>query len=70
MAKLIGSGALTLALLLPSAVGPPGPVAVAPVGGSLFICVASGVLFGASVLTGNALGAAGAVVSAIHNGCL
>jgi hypothetical protein len=56
--------------------GPPGPSAPAvialvdaPVGGSVFVCAATGILFGASILTGNALGAAGAALSAYVNGC-
>ena len=86
MRRTFGPGLAALVLLLPlfgsptaDSPAPPGharppAVLLAPdpsvSGGSLFICVASGVLFGTAVLMGNALGAAGAAVSAIHNGCI
>lgn len=45
-------------------------VAETVTGSGVFICIASGVLFGAAVLAGNAIAAAGAAVNAINNGCL
>ncbi len=39
-------------------------------GGSVLICVLTGMLFGASVISGNAIAAGGAVIGAINNGCL
>ena len=45
-------------------------VGISVSGGSVLICVLSGILFGASVLTGNTIGAAASVVTAIENGCL
>jgi len=45
-------------------------LAAAPWGGSVLTCMASGLLFGAAVLSGNVLAAAGAVVGALSNGCL
>ena len=39
-------------------------------GGSVLICALTGILFGAAVMSGNALAAGGAVVSAINQGCL
>ncbi len=46
------------------------PVAAVPVGGSVWVCVAAGVLFGANALAGNVAGAAGALLAAGINGCL
>jgi hypothetical protein len=39
-------------------------------GGSVLICALTGILFGAAVMSGNALAAGGAVVGAINSGCL
>jgi hypothetical protein len=39
-------------------------------GGSVLICALTGMLFGAAIMTGNALAAGGAVVGAIKHGCL
>ncbi|MBZ0268275.1 hypothetical protein K8I85_08965 [bacterium] len=46
------------------------PEGAAVEGGSVLICVLTGMLFGAAVMSGNALAAGGAVVGAINNGCL
>jgi len=39
-------------------------------GGSVLICVLTGILFGAAVASGNVLAAGGAVVGAVQSGCL
>lgn len=39
-------------------------------GGRVLICALTGILFGAAIMTGNALAAGGAVVGAIKHGCL
>jgi hypothetical protein len=58
------------ALPAPGATAPVAIGAAEPEGGSLLLCVASGLLFGASILSGNVLSAAGALVSALGAGCL
>ena len=60
-------GAVALAAVLIAGMVPPSPPVVE--GGSL-MCVLTGLLFGAAVMTGNVLAAAGAVVGAVGYGCI
>lgn len=57
----------------PTEAAPADPGAAAPgevEGGRVLICALTGILFGAAVMSGNALAAGGAVVGAIKHGCL
>lgn len=62
--------AVSVVLLATSPPALAGATRPEPVGGNWLLCVASGLLFGAAILSGNVLTAAGAVVTAYGNGCL
>ena len=58
--------ALAVVAVMVTGIAPPSPPLAE--GGSL-MCVLTGLLFGAAVMTGNVVAAAGAVVAAVGNGC-